>query len=81
VVGRKLRHVEGQTELDLFQNQPAEGNDQSTAADLLTLVMQGHTNRAYRELLNLSSDQRYRIRVACRILILEAAKPDRIHPS
>lgn len=84
MVGRKLRQVKGQTELDLFTDNASERPTALTKEHMMlafTAVLEGNTPAVRRRIGQLSNSDRYRLRVACRILVLEAAKPDRIHPS
>lgn len=79
MVGRPLRQVKGQTELDLFTDNASERPTALTKDHMMlafTAILEGNTPAVRRQIGQLSSSDRYRLRVACRILILEADRND-----
>lgn len=83
MVGRKLRIAKGQTELDLFTNHASERPTALTKDHMVlafTAIIEGNNPAVVRRLSQLTAQDRYRLRVACRILILESDKADREQP-
>lgn len=73
-----------QLELDLFTDNAGErvsGLPREHMSQALIATLAGESHSAHAALAKLSAADRYRFRVACRILILESSRIDRMDPS